>query len=176
MKYLFPLLFSLVFTACTHSASTEQAEEGPWLLLEDPDTGQTGYRNEKGETIIPFGKYAACLSDTFRTHAVVLLHDNEKWVVIDRKENVLYEVFPYDNGPDYPSEGLFRIVKNDKIGYADVNTYAVVIEAQYDCAYPFENGLAKVSNQCQTSKDGEHSLWESDAWQYIDKKGSIREL
>lgn len=99
---------------------------------------------------------------------------NGRWVVRDRNKKALYEIFPYDNGPDYPAEGLFRIVKNGKIGYADANTFAVVIPPQFDCAYPFENGKAKVSKQCKTVKDGEHSVWESDAWQYVDKQGNVK--
>ena len=50
---------------------------------------------------------------------------NGKWVIMDSKKKVLYEIFPYDNGPDYPSEGLFRIVQNGKIGYAHENTYGI---------------------------------------------------
>ncbi len=98
---------------------------------------------------------------------------NGQWVIRDSKKNVLYNIFPYDNGPDYPSEGLFRIVKDDKIGYADEHTYAIVIKPQFDCAFPFENGKAKVSNNCKTVKDGEYSVWTSDAWQYVDKKGKF---
>ncbi len=97
-----------------------------------------------------------------------------KWVIMDSKKTTLYEVFPYDNGPDYASEGLIRIVKNGKIGYADAKTYALVITPQFDCAFPFENGKAKVSNACKTVKEGEHSIWTSNAWQYVDKKGKIR--
>lgn len=96
-----------------------------------------------------------------------------KWVIIDDKKTTLYEVFIYDNGPDYASEGLIRVVKNGKIGYADAKTYAIVITPQYDCAFPFENGKAKVSNKCKTVKDGEHSVWTSDAWQFVDKKGKF---
>jgi hypothetical protein len=96
------------------------------------------------------------------------------WVIMDSKKKTLYEVFNYDNGPDYPSEGLFRIVKNGKIGYADATTYAIVIEPRFDCAFPFENGKAKVSNQCQTVKDGEKSIWTSELWQYIDKSGNFK--
>jgi hypothetical protein len=96
-----------------------------------------------------------------------------KWVIMDAQKTALYEVFLYDNGPDYPSEGLIRVVKNGKIGYADADTYAIVIEPQFDCAFPFENGKAKVSNQCQTVKDGEYSVWESEAWQYVDKEGEF---
>ena len=96
-----------------------------------------------------------------------------KWVIVDSKKTMLYEVFLYDNGSDYPSEGLIRVVKNGKIGYADANTYNIVIEPQFDCAFPFENGKAKVSNQCKTVKDGEHGVWESDAWKYVDKQGKF---
>jgi WG containing repeat len=96
-----------------------------------------------------------------------------KWAILDGQKTPLYEVFIYDNGPDYEAEGLIRVVKNGKIGYADAKTYAIVIEPQFDCAYPFENGKAEVSNQCKTVKDGEHSVWESDIWQLVDKKGSL---
>ena len=95
-----------------------------------------------------------------------------KWVIVDSQKTALYDVFIYDNGPDYPAEGLIRVLKNGKIGYADAKTYVLVIEPQFDCAFPFENGKAKVSNQCKTVKDGEYSVWESDAWQYVDKRGN----
>jgi len=96
-----------------------------------------------------------------------------KWAIMDSQKTVLYDVFMYDNGPDYEAEGLIRVVKNGKIGYADAKTYALVIEPQFDCAFPFEGGKAKVSNQCKTVKDGEYSVWESDAWQYVDKEGRL---
>ncbi len=83
-----------------------------------------------------------------------------------------YRPFWFDNGPDYPSEGLYRIVDAEQhIGYADAETHRVVIEPRYSCAYPFEGGKAKVSSQCQHKKDGEHILWHSDNWHYIDPKG-----
>lgn len=96
-----------------------------------------------------------------------------KWVIMDRNKQTIYEVFLYDNGPDYPSDGLIRVVKNGKIGYADAKTYEIVIAPQFDCAFPFENGKAKVSNQCQTVKEGEYSIWKSDNWQYVDKQGKF---
>lgn len=167
------LILLLALAACTSSGPASQPATGPLLLAEDADTGQAYYQDESGQTAIPPGKYAMCLTDTFRTHAVVLLQGDYKWAVIDRQEQVLYEIFPYDNGPDYPSEGLFRIVQDGKIGYADADTYAIVIAPQFDCAFPFENGKAKVSKQCRTVKDGEHSVWESDEWQYVDKQGKF---
>jgi hypothetical protein len=101
-----------------------------------------------------------------------ILEKDHKWVVVDEQKTVLYDVFLYDNGPDAPADGLYRIVKDGKIGYADASTNAIVIEPQYDCAYPFENGKAKVSTDCKTVKDGEYDVWESEAWQFIDKKGA----
>jgi hypothetical protein len=96
-----------------------------------------------------------------------------KWVIMDERKTVLYDVFIYDNGPDYASEGLIRVVRNGKIGYADAQTYTLVIEPQFDCAFPFENGKAKVSTQCISVKVGEYNEWQSDNWQFVDKKGKF---
>lgn len=101
---------------------------------------------------------------------------NGKWVIKNSQRKTLYEVFIYDNGPDYAAEGLMRVVKNGKIGYANAKTYRLVITPQFDCAFPFENGKAKVSNKCQTVKEGEHSVWTSENWQFVDKKGKLSTL
>ena len=62
----------------------------------------------RGEIIIPLGKYAICFTDTFRTYAIVL-KSHKGFVAIDRQENILYEVFPFDNGPDYTSEDFSEL-------------------------------------------------------------------
>jgi len=80
-------------------------------------------------------------------------------------------VFPFDNGPDYTSDGLFRILAKNRIGYADSSTGKIIINPQFECAWPFERGIAKVSIDCQKRADGEHSTWSSDRWYYIDKSG-----
>ena len=90
---------------------------------------------------------------------------------IFRQENILYIVFPFDNGPDYVSDGLFRILIDGKIGYADSATGKIIIQPQFDCAWQFENGVAKVSTDCTTKSDGEHSTWLSESWFYIDRTG-----
>ncbi|AEA42634.1 WG repeat-containing protein [Fluviicola taffensis] len=132
-----------------------------------------GYTNKFGDTIIPVGEFEYCFSDLFATFAYV---SDKKFkdkgiVAINRNKELIFEAFIYDNGPDYINEGLFRIKRNGKIGFADL-TGKVVIDAKYGCAYPFENGKAKVSLDCETIQDGEHSSWESDNWFYIDKKGN----
>lgn len=123
-------------------------------------------------TIILLLFLAACTNPASSSQGKLsIIEKDQKWVVVDEQKTVLYDVFIYDNGPDAPVDGLYRIVKNGKIGYADASTNAIVIEPQYDCAYPFENGKAKVSTNCKTVQDGDYSVWESDAWQYIDKTG-----
>jgi len=136
----------------------------------DTITGESGYKNQNGEIEIASGKYTVCFTDTFRTYAIVAKPE-VGFVAIDRQEHVLYEVFPFDNGPDEPSEGLFRIMADKKIGYADSATGKVVIKPQFDCAWPFENGVAEVSTDCKIQPDGDHSSWISDHWFYIDKTG-----
>jgi hypothetical protein len=120
-----------------------------------------------------FGNINAQNTKPKKTILKMVQTDNGKWVIKNSNKKTLYEVFPYDNGPDYPSEGLIRIVKKGKIGYANAKTYTIVISPQFDCAFPFENGKAKVSNKCQSIKEGEHSVWTSDAWQFVDKKGKL---
>jgi Permuted papain-like amidase enzyme, YaeF/YiiX, C92 family len=172
------IALSVLFICCNNTAPSSTAAlqpvTEPLILTQDPATGQSGYRTVGNTIAIAPGKYEQCLTDTFRTHAIVMTRADHQWVVIDRKEAVQYAVFPFDNGPDYPSEGLFRIVKDGKIGYADAITYTIVIPPQYGCAYPFENGKAKVSRNCQTTQDGEHSTWTSDSWEYIDKTGAAQ--
>ena len=140
------------------------------ISFHDSIKDEHGYKNQKGETIIPSGKYALCFTDTFKTYAFVL-KPHAGLVAIDRQENVLYQVFSIDNGPDNASDGLFRIIKNSKIGFANSLTGKVIIKPQFDCAWPFRNGVAKVSLECTKVQDGEYSTWVSDKWYYIDKSG-----
>jgi hypothetical protein len=168
-KFCFILLQVLLFTSlssCTHT----RPHDDYLLSFTDESTDQYGYRDRKGVTVIPLGKYTMCFTDTFRTYAIVL-KPNSGFVAIDRQENVLYEVFPFDNGPDYVEDGVFRIIENNKIGFADARTGKVVILPQFDCAFPFENSRAKVSNDCFSRMNGEHEIWESEKWFYIDKTG-----
>lgn len=158
-------------TGCGTAINPKAITEKDYLLkFYDTVNDRFGYVNLKGDTTIPPGKYAMCFTDTFITYAIVV-KSNIDFIAIDRKENVLYKVFTFDNGPDYPSDGLFRIIENGKIGYADSMTGKVVIKPQFDCAWSFENGVAEVSNDCKTQSDGEHSIWLSDHWFYIDKTG-----
>ena len=149
--------------------TSSETLENRLFRVENAD-GEQGYANAKGDTVIAIGKYMICFTDTF-TNVAIVLEPSTGYIAIDKKETVLYEVFPFDNGPDYPSEGLFRIIKNEKIGYADEDG-KIVIEPQFSCAYPFEDGKAKVTMNCTVKQEDEHNIWESKEWYYIDKSGN----
>lgn len=133
-----------------------------------------GYVNQQGDTVIPLGKYRICWTDTIRTFGIVTddRQGDPKLLAIDRKEQILYEVYFYDNGPDWPEDGLFRILRNGKIGYADEDGF-IRIPPQFACAFPFSNGVAKVSLHCELIPDGEHTRMESDRWFFIDTEGKV---
>lgn len=157
----------IMFFLCTSSLFAQQNND--YLLLVGDEEAQK-YVDKDGKTVIPEGKYM-CFTDTFRTKALVL-HQEEGFVAIDRNENIAYKVFTYDNYPDEASEGLFRIVQDGKIGYADISTLEIVIKPQFEAAYPFsDNGTAEVTFKVKKSKDGEYTRWESDSWFFIDKAG-----
>ena len=78
-------------------------------------------------------------------------------------------IVKFDNGPDYVSDGLFRIVgKNSKIGFADT-CGAIVIPPVFSYATPFHNGEAKVSFGGKNEKQGEYQSWKSNLWFLIKK-------
>jgi hypothetical protein len=127
------------------------------------------FTDQNGNVIIPEGKYLHTTSDTIRGLGFVF-DTAGHWWGINANDSVLFEVYNFDNGPDYVEEGLFRIVKNDLIGFADEQGN-VVIEPQYKCAWPFEEGSAKVSMDCEISTEFEMTKWESENWFYIDHEG-----
>jgi hypothetical protein len=149
---------------------TEENHDDYLIRIHSPHSN-FGYGNLKGKVVIPFGKYISCFTDTFRTFAIVC-HPKMGFVAIDRNEKVLYKIFMFDNGPDEISEGLFRIIIDGKIGYANEKG-KIVIQPKFECADPFKDGKAEVSLNCEKNViDQEHVGWKSDHWFYIDKTGN----
>lgn len=166
MKAFAILFLIIILSCCQHKLKKDDY----LLCFEDTINNGFGFKNPKGDIVIPVGKYQHCFTDTFKSYAIVAL-PKLGTVAIDRQQNVLYNVFMFDNWPDEPSDGLFLIVSNNKIGYADAETGAVVIRPQFDCAQRFENGKAEVSTNCSKIYEGEHWNWESEHWYLIDKTG-----
>lgn len=90
----------------------------------------------------------------------------------DRDGRFLFEVNPYDNGPDYPSDGLIRIREKGKIGYADLDGH-IVIPPSFNCAFPFEDGLARICSGGTLEQEGEYEAWKGAMWGAIDREGNI---
>lgn len=149
-----------------------------WILIIDENSlskfgpfPQSGYLNAQGDTIIPVDSYR-CLSDTFEYFGLIEdIRGNRKMYGIDKAGKKLFEAVP--DGEGYATieyDGRIMIQKNGKYGYAN-HKGEVVIQPQYSCAENFNNGMARVSNECQKSKD-EHYMWESNNWIYIDRCGN----
>ena len=80
------------------------------------------YLNERGDTIVPYGKYRYCQTDTIKK--IGFAYENKpkdaRIICINDAGKELFYVFKYDNGPDYIQEGLFRIMNEDGlVGFAD---------------------------------------------------------
>jgi len=111
--------------------------------------------------------YPFAYTDTIN-HIGFVAEGNGKIVCLDKKGNKLFNVFKYDNGPDYPQEGLFRIIDEDgAIGFADT-LGTVIIPPSYKFAFPFKDGKAKVTYEGQSVSNGEYAVWESSSWTFID--------
>lgn len=129
------------------------------------------YVAASGDTLIPFGRYPMAATERFDKLALVV-KPGVGWVGINRQEQVLFNAYLFDNGPDYPAEGLLRVV-NDAglIGYADTATGRLVLPRRYEAAFPGDSGRAQVGRRYRRETDGEHSWWTCAEWRYIDHQG-----
>lgn len=171
MLHFLTLVFSILLLACASNVVCGQRSENYLRRVFDASKDVYGYVNVKGDTVVAMGKYLMCYTDKFYKLAIVSSKDNGL-VGINRNGKILFNVYVFDNGPDYPSNGLFRIVKDKKIGYANLDG-RIVIKPSFDCAYPFRNNKAKVGKGCKEQTDGEHYWWTGGQWFTIDKKGNI---
>ena len=147
---------------------------------ESPTQGDpVAYVDTRGDTVIPRGEVLYCGANTIRTWGFVILRDeqrkgpHDRCIAIDRRGHKLFNAYWFDNGPDLPQEGLFRI-RDDRgrIGYADT-AGRVVITPRFEAAFPFEHGRARVALQAEELPDGEHTRWEANNWLTIDRRGRV---
>lgn len=161
-------------------SNTEMLSQKIGYAITDEEFLQYGarvaYINENEDTIIPFGKYAYYGTDTLAHFANVIEHPNDstfgRQVGINQQQKVLFDIVMFDNGPEPFNEGLLRVIRNGKMGYAD-EYGKVVIPCIYDYARWFNNGTAEVTFDAVEYRDmDEHLRIESDEWFFIDKKGN----
>lgn len=145
--------------------------ERPLRLVQRPTDEACAYVSAAGDTVIPFGRYDMSVTEQFDRVAIVR-RVGAGWVGIDRQERVLFRPYLFDNGPDYPVEGVLRVVNAaGLIGYADPATGRMVVPPRYEAAFPFENGRARVGQGCHVAQAGEHSVWDCATWSYINHQG-----
>lgn len=108
---LFTTIFALVLLF-----SCYRKEDSSLFVIEKD--GRYGYVNAKGDTIIDC-VYPWVYTDTIVRIGFVVDHAGHIQC-FNNKGKYLFDVFKYDNGPDAPKEGLFRIMnKNGLMGFAD---------------------------------------------------------
>jgi len=95
------------------------------------------------------------------------------WAYVRRDGRTL-EVPEFDNGPDDFSEGLVRIRRDGKTGYAD-RSFRTVIRPRFDDGWPFDGGRALVCIGCRLAppdpRHDEHRPVSGGAWGFIDRTG-----
>ena len=101
--------------------------------------------------------------------ADIRIHDGIYYI---NKDAQLVRTHLFDNGPDYFKDGLARTIKNNKFGFIN-KKLSVVIKPEYDFAFPFIKGQAKVCNGCSLKPADEHKAVEGGRWGVIDKQGNI---
>lgn len=126
-----------------------------------------GYRYPDGTRAIP-PQYL--VAEPFSSHGIAAVANQESWWIIDRRGRKLLVPYLFDNGPDPFSQGLARFLKGGLIGYYDERA-AVIIEARFDGAEPFQHGRARVCLGCGSVSDGEHRRLVGGRWFHIDGEG-----
>lgn len=170
MRLLIAIFFALIFS----SAKAQQDLSKPWIAFSDSTTELYGYKDLQGNIRIK-PQYAAVETDTFKTIAIIL-NAKEGWVAISKEQEILFKPFIFDNGPDEFSNGLIRIEKDKKVGFAD-ETGKIIIPPIYDLALPFHGnytafysgGKQICAGENIPEADCEHFEWIGGKWGIINK-------
>lgn len=143
------------------------------ILFEDKESELVGFKHKtSGEVILPATYNFSYGFDASSGLAAVV--EGGKWSYINVTGATVYKPYIYDNGPDYPSDGLSRIIdEQDKVGYIDAKG-AMVISPQFDWASPFEEGVAQFCEGCKEESihNGEHTRMVGGKWGTITKDGT----
>jgi hypothetical protein len=158
-------ILGLVLSMAAYSQDMTQDD----FLVAFEKGGLYGFQTTEGAVVLK-PQYEQVFQDTLRRMALVVKAG--KIVGINRKGAVLLHPFIYDNGPDYVVEGVFRMVENEKMGFATLDG-SVIIPAIFDFVTPFEQGLAAyiLGGAKVYDKNNEH--WE---WGGGHEKGYVNQL
>lgn len=166
------LIFILTLLFARHSYTQNCNQDSFLIQVNNYKTGEFCFVNKARDTIVPFGKYEQCTDDTLKCYAIVYSYSPGVFYALNNQGKVMYQVYAYDSGPDVPSNDLFRIIINNKIGYAHGSTGEIIITPKYKCATSFLNGMAMVSNNCKQKRPGKHVHQKEKDWICIDTNGN----
>lgn len=124
-----------------------------------------GYKSCDGQVALA-PKYI--MAAPFGKGGIAAVLDDTGWHYINRRGALVIRPLVFDNGPDYFSDGLARYKEGGKYGFFNT-AGAIVIAAQFEFAYPFAKGRAKVGEDCTFTPDGEHTRVECRTWRFIGK-------
>ncbi len=164
-NYFFYIMF-----LCSLSVSSQN---DCWLHVTN-SKGLHAFVDKTGNIKIPYGKYKFILSDTLCYFAYVYEYEGGV-VAINREDKIIFRPVIIDNLlPDLPSEGLFRIIDNGKIGFANLKG-EVTIPPQFEAVKSFKNDIAAYCVGCQMKYDTitEYGYWSDGKWGFINKSGEI---
>ena len=105
----------------------------------------SGCTDAAGAEVIPFVHEEPI---EFKASGLALVKpEGAGWSFVDARNQVVLEPFYFDNGPDELHDGLARVVKDGKIGFVD-EEWRLVIPPQFDAAFGFDGGTARVCVGC----------------------------
>ena len=113
----------------------------------------------------------------FDSHGLAAVSSpRESWMYVNRRGKVIVSGVPVmDNWADSFHNGLVRIVRNGKYGFAN-SRGQVVVPPIYDGAMNFENGSAEVCKGCENKcaeRECEHYAFAGGKWFRINTKGTV---
>jgi hypothetical protein len=159
------MMFAVPLSGCLSKHRVQQ----PGLFPFEQDN-LWGYKNDKGEVVIP-PRYE--VAQPFSPEGIAAVADGSGWAYINPKGGVVIKPLVVDNGPDYFSEGLARYTEGGKFGFFD-QSGKVIIPPSFDFVLPFADGMAAFCEGCREEVQGEHRIMKSGRWGFLDKKGDVR--
>jgi hypothetical protein len=114
---------------------------------------------------------------TFDSHGLAAVQSGkEGWMYVNRTGKVVISGVPVmDNGADWFHDGLVRIVRNGKYGFAN-RRGRVVSPPIYDGALNFEKGRAIACKRCKSecvNPNCEYQSFAGGEWFRINTKGTV---
>jgi len=95
---------------------------------------------------------------------------NFGWMYVDKRGKVVIQgVMKMDNGPDAFHDGLVRLERGGKCGFADQKG-AIRVPLIYDGCLGFERGKARVCVKCRlecAEKECEHHAYKGGDWRCV---------